>query len=272
MQGVSFRIAIGLLAAALPAFTQTPSVPENGIVNSVTLDRTQPVAAGSIVVIFGSELASAPALADSVPLSTSIAGVSVTFNDIPAAVRQVSPTLMSVQVPWNVQGETATVVVSRNGTASSPRTVALGQYSPGIYAINSLAISNLALALNSDGSLAQPEGAIPGLNSHPAKFGDTVVILATGLGPVDSPPANGAASKDVVRNTLTLPQVMLGGIGAQVNSAALSADLVGVYNVNFTVPDTVPTGGAIALQLQIGGASSPNTTTMAVALPAPASE
>jgi uncharacterized protein (TIGR03437 family) len=272
----SSKISNSLLAwtfALLPVCAQTPAVLDKGVVNSVTQDRAQAIAAGSIVSIFGSELASGAAMADSVPLSTSIAGISVTFNDKPAAIRQVSPTLISVQAPWDLTGESATVVVTRNGVASEARTVPLAAYSPGIYAISNLGISNLALAMNSDGTLAQPEGAIPGLNSRPARFGETVVILATGLGPVDPPaPAVGEASKDVVRNVLNLPQVMVGSAAATVQTATLAANNPGVYHVAVTIPDTAPVGGAIPLQLEIGGFTSPNTTTMAVAMPPPATE
>jgi hypothetical protein len=52
----------------------------------------------------------------------------------------------------------------------------VGPFSPGIFAVN-----NLAIAINSDGSLALPAGAIPGISSHPAKIGDPggLVILCT---------------------------------------------------------------------------------------------
>src|SRR5579863_9129840 len=93
-----------VIAAGLPLLAQTPVIYNSGVVNSVTHDNTQPVAPGSIVSIFGSQLASTAAAADSVPLSTSIAGVSVTFNGYQAAIRLVSPTLISVQVPWETLG------------------------------------------------------------------------------------------------------------------------------------------------------------------------
>ena len=259
------------LLAAIPVLSQTPVISDSGIVNSVTRDSTQPIAPGSIVSIFGSQLASTSATADSVPLSTSIAGVSVTFNGIQAAVRLVSPTLISVQVPWETLGGntsgTASVVVTQNNTPSDAKNVSLAQYSPGIYAIDNLSRSNLALAINSDGSLAQPAGIIPGLNSHPAQTGDTLMLLATGLGPVDSAIANGTASADAIRNALTAPQVMVAGIGATVGSTTLSTNFVGAYQVQITVPDGVGTSDAASLQLQIGGVSSPTTTTIAVTTP-----
>jgi uncharacterized protein (TIGR03437 family) len=265
---LSFAIFI---ATGVSVFAQTPVVSDNGVVNAVTQSRTQPIAAGSIVSIFGSDLASSTALADSIPLSTSIAGVTVKINDVAAPIRQISSTLISVQVPWEVTGDTANVVVTRDGVASAVKSAPLAQFSPGIYAINNLAVSNLALAINSDGSLAQPTGSVAGLNAHPASIGDNVVILATGLGPVNPPPVTGANSKDTVRDVVTPPQVMIGGVGATLISATLSPDQVGVYHVQVTVPDT-SVGNAIPLQLQIGDVSSPSTTTMAVRIPPAAAE
>ncbi|HEY3739945.1 MAG TPA: hypothetical protein VGL53_08870 [Bryobacteraceae bacterium] len=248
--------------------------------NSVTHDNTQAVAPGSIVSIFGSQLAASAATADTVPLSMSIAGVSVTFNGYPAAIRLVSPTLISVQVPWETLGTdpatgapltsgTASVVVTQNGATSNTNTVAVNQFSPGIYAIDNLASSNLALAMNSDGSLVQAVGVVPGLTSHPAQPGDTLMLLATGLGPVDQPIVDGANSADMVRNALTQPQVMIAGVGATVLSATLSPNFVGVYQVQLTVPDGVGTSDMTPVQLQIADLSSPVTTTISVATPMP---
>ena len=254
------------LMTALPLLSQTPVISNSGVVNSVTGDSTQAVAPGSIVSIFGSQLASTTATADSVPLSTSIAGISVTFNGVATPVRLVSPNLISVQVPWETDPtKPGSVVVTQNGVSSAAASVAVAQYSPGLHAIQNLGRSNLALAVNSDGSLAQPTGIIPGLTTHPAQPGDTLMLLATGLGPVDSPISNGTASSDTVRNALTQPQVTVSGIGATVASATLSASFVGAYQVQMTVPGGVGASDAAPVQIQIGGFSSPATTTIAVA-------
>ena len=151
------------LLFTIPAIAQTPVITDGGVVNAVTRDRTQPVAPGSIVSIFGTELAASSATADSVPLSTTIAAVSVTFNNVPAPIRLVSPTLVSVQVPWEAlaAGSTsgsADVVVTRNGVASTTTTVQLAQFSPGIHAIDNLGLSNLALAMNADGTWLRLQG------------------------------------------------------------------------------------------------------------------
>jgi uncharacterized protein (TIGR03437 family) len=185
--------------------------------------------------------------------------------------------MITVQVPWETLGTddsgnpltsgTANVVVTQNGVSSNGTNVAVSQFSPGIYAVENLGSSDLALVVNSDGSLVQAAGLIPGLTSHPAQPGDNLMLLATGLGPVDQPIVDGAASADMVRNALTQPQVNVNGVSASVASATLSASFVGAYQVQITVPDGVGTSDTTPLQLMIGGVCSPATTTISVATP-----
>src|SRR5260370_23160092 len=80
----------------------------------------------------------------------------------------------------------ANVVVTRSGQASAPQSLQVGPFSPGIFAVN-----NIAIAINPDGTVAAAAGAIPGLNTRPAKIGNPVGLetLCTGLGAGD-PPCN----------------------------------------------------------------------------------
>ena len=96
---------------------------------------------------------------------------SVTFNGVPAPLLFVCTGQINAQLPWNVLSSgtagTVNVVVTRNGQASSAQTLSVGPFSPGIFAIN-----NIAVAINPDGSIAAPAGAIPGITTRPAKVGD----------------------------------------------------------------------------------------------------
>ena len=67
------------------------------------------IAPGSIVSIFGANLASQALPASSVPLPTTLGDViSVTFNDVPAALYFVSPGQINAQVPWDVFADPGT--------------------------------------------------------------------------------------------------------------------------------------------------------------------
>jgi uncharacterized protein (TIGR03437 family) len=223
------------------------------------------VAPGSLVSIFGSQLASGLAQADSIPLSTTLNNVSVTFNNIAAPLLFVSGGQINAQLPWNVLSSgttgTANVVVTRSGQASTAQSVPVGPFSPGIFAVN-----NIAIAINPDGTVAAAPGAIPGLNTRPAKIGDPggLVILCTGLGAVDSTPANGAASLDKLRTATTTPTVLIGNKPATVVFAGLSPQFVGVNQINVAIPAGTPTGDKISLQIQVGGVTTSADITMAV--------
>jgi uncharacterized protein (TIGR03437 family) len=189
----------------------------------------------------------------------------VTFNGVPAPLLFVSGGQINAQLPWNVlsSGTTgsANVVVTRNNQASAPQTLQVGPFSPGIFAIN-----NIAVAINPDGSIAAPAGAIPGINTHPAKIGDPggLVILCTGLGAVNPPAVNGAASLDALRTATTTPTVMIGNTAAQVVFAGLSPQFVGVNQINVAIPAGTPTGNAVPIQISLGGVTTSASITIAV--------
>jgi uncharacterized protein (TIGR03437 family) len=250
-------------AAVIAAQAQTPAVTAGGVSNAA--NGISPVTPGSLVSIYGTNLAGGLAQADSIPLATSLSNVSVTFNGVPAPLLFVSTGQINAQLPWNVLSSGTTgsvnVVVTRNGQASAAQSVAVGPFSPGIFAVG-----NIAVAINPDGSLAAPAGAIPGIDTKPAKIGDPggLVILCTGLGAVDSPIANGAASLDKLRTASTTPTVLIGGKPANVIFAGLSPQFVGVNQINVSIPAGTPTGNAVSIQLQMGSVTTTASTTIAV--------
>jgi uncharacterized protein (TIGR03437 family) len=252
-----------MLVAWTGAIAQTPVVVTGGVSNAANGLST--VTPGSLVSIYGTNLAAGLAQADTIPLSTTLNSVSVTFNGVPAPLLFVSGGQINAQLPWNVLSSgtagTASVIVTRSGTASAPQNLQVGPFSPGIFAIN-----NIAVAINPDGSIAAPAGAIPGITTRPAKVGDPggLVILCTGLGAVDSTPANGAASLDKLRTATTTPTVMVGGKPATVVFAGLSPQFVGVNQINVALPAGTPTGNNVSLQISLGTITTDPGVTIAV--------
>lgn len=258
--------ALMIVIAGL-ALAQAPIVTPGGVVNGASFVSGQPITGGSLVSIFGSNFASAVAGADSIPLSTSLGGVTVRFvngnTSTPAPLLFVNSTQINAQVPWNLippnSTQNVSVVVTTGAGSSTPVSVVAGPFSPGIFSVGTL-----AAAQNVDGTLAQPAGSIPGRATHPAKIGDTIIIYATGLGAVDSPIADGdipPAGKLI--NTRTIPVILIGGVMAHVSFSGLSPQFVGVNQLNVEVP-SVATGNSIPLQIQVGGITSPSSITMAV--------
>jgi uncharacterized protein (TIGR03437 family) len=262
--GSAFSKVVVLGAAALAAQAQTPAVAQGGVLNAA--NGLSPVAPGSLVSIYGANLAGGLAQADTIPLSNQLNNVSVTLNGIPAPLLFVSQGQINAQVPWNVlqsgNSGTASIVVTNGANQSSVQNVPVGPFSPGIFAIG-----NIAVAQNvADASVAAPTGAIPGIATHPATIGDPygLAILCTGLGAVDSAIANGANSSDLLRKTTTTPTVLVGGQPVNVVFSGLSPQFVGVNQINVTLPAGTPTGNAVPIQIVIGGITTTNTITIAV--------
>ncbi len=267
-------IVLGLFVS-LAAFCQSPVVSDNGTVNAASFASGQQIAPGSLAAIFGTDLAGTLTLADSIPLSTQLADVTVTFNNIPAPLLAAipgSPSQVNAQVPWQVlpQGMTsgqAMVVVSRGNTASAPKTVQIGPAAPGIFAYPygvGQAIAVLQTNDQRNGSLAAPVGAIAGISCAPAVTGDFIQIYATGLGPVDIPLADGAIALGQIRRTLVSPTVLIGGIPVTPTFSGLSPYFVGVNQINVQIPANAPRGDAIPLQIVAGGITTTSQVTIAI--------
>jgi uncharacterized protein (TIGR03437 family) len=245
------------LLSAVRASAQAPLVEPGGVVDAASF--TAPVVPGSLVSIFGSNLAGTGIAADVIPLPLALGGVSVSFNGIPAPLLYVSPQQINAQLPWEVLTAGPVSVVVSNGTASAPQTVQVAAIAPGLFTVG-----GYALAVNPDGSLAAPAGAIPGIASRAARPGDSLILWGSGFGAVTPPASTGNDSLDTLRVLTTLPTVTIGGLSAQVTFAGLSPQFVGVYQINVTMPSIGIPANAATVQIEEGGVSGAIQTTIAI--------
>lgn len=260
------------LAGAAVCSAQTPVVADGGVLNGASFAKGQPVSPGGLVSIFGTGLVSKLALADSIPLSTSLSGVTVTFGDLPpapllAAVPGVpgqSDDQINAQLPWEIGSGTGVVnvtVKTSNGT-SVPVAVNFAPSMPGIFTA-SAGGRLYAIAVNSsDSSLAWPQG-LASTGSHAAKAGDVLIIYATGLGAVDHTPADGGIPS-ALSQTIAKPSVLFGGVEGVVEFSGLAPQFVGVNQLNVQVPTGVAAGNTVPLQIEVNGVSSSNQVVVAV--------
>jgi uncharacterized protein (TIGR03437 family) len=249
-------VLLGFLAA-IPAMAQ-PQIAPNGVLDGAGFVVGQPVAIGSAVSIFGSQLAVSLQGGDTIPLSTSLNGVQVTFNGIVAPLYFVSPGQINAQVPWELSPGNAAVVVTSQGVSSAPMQTSLARMSPNIFAAG-----NFAIAINSDGTLAAPAGSIPGLTTHAARAGEVLIVYANGLGPVDNPVPTGAPGGAILRRTMTVPVVLIGGQQAEVLFSGLTPQFPGINQLNVVVPNVAP-GDAVPIQLRADGITSSDRVVIAV--------
>jgi uncharacterized protein (TIGR03437 family) len=255
---------------SISVFAQTPVIDSvKGVQNGASFAPGQAVAPGSLVSLFGSNLANSQALASTIPISTKLGTTTVTFNGIPAPLSFVRGDQINAQVPWELSGTSAQVVVTNGSSSSSPLTASLAPAGPGIFAycVDAPACTNnLAIAYgNLDYQFAWTAGSIAGVTTHAAKINDqgTLVILATGLGAVspsiptgDIPPAGKFSS------AVTTPTVTVGGVPAQVVFTGI-VGYVGVFQINIIIQPGTPTGPAVPVQITVNGVKS-NAPTIAV--------
>jgi uncharacterized protein (TIGR03437 family) len=269
----TFTLSVLILGGAMLAFGQTPAIDPSLTVQNQTIApnaRGQAVAPGSLVAIYGTNFASAMAAADTIPLSTKLADVSVTFNGTAAPMVGIAPGLtigsqkvdqINAIVPWGVTPGTAQVSVTRGGASSAVVNVPIASTSPGIFyiATDGAGVNRPLVYNNSDNTFAYPLGVFgTNLKTRPASISkDAVVIWCTGLGAVTVTPPDGAPATDssgqfVESDTKVTPVVLVGGRQAKVLFSGLT-QYPSIYQINITLDPTTPTGDAIPIQVMVGG-------------------
>lgn len=223
-------------------------------------DATVPIAPGEIVTLFGTGFGPAT-LTTNTPQSngyygTQLAGTTVTFNGTPAPIIYTSSTVVSVIVPYEINGlKSASVIVTYNGKQSATDTVPVLQTAPGVFTLDSSGAGQ-ALAVNLDGT-----GTLNG-NSNPIAAGSYILLYATGEGQtipagVDGKPGPTTAPFPMPINTVT---ATVGGKPAVVSYAGGAPGFVaGVMQVNLQIPAGL-TPGVNDVVLTINTLSSPITT------------
>lgn len=250
------RLRLGLLSLAvcLPAAAQAPAIAPNGILNAA--DYTRDIAPGSMVAIFGSNLAPRTTAAAAVPLPKSLEGVAVEVQDTsgvwaPVPLYFVSPGQINVQFPFTSPGSVQVRI--RIGPAySAPASVPLAARAPRIFTKSMDGKGEPTLFHARDFSWVSA--------ANPAAPGEYLVLLLTGLGAVSPAKEAGAPGGDNAANGpinyITDPVFLtFGGQETRAAFAGLMPGFPGVYQINFQVPDTVP-AGVQALQVRTGQAAS----------------
>ena len=226
-------------------------------------------APGSWIEIYGSDLASttrAWTAADFTGASapTSLDGVQVAVAGQPAFVEYVSPVQVNAQLPSGIVAGSLELTVTSGGVTSAPIAVTVNAIEPGLLAPPAFQIggNQYVAAQFSDGTYVLPAGALAGVNSRPAKPGETIVIYGVGFGPVipDTPAGQVASGPSQLAET---PQVQFAGTPAQVSYFGLAPGAVGLYQFNIVVP-AVPASNLVPITFELGGVPLPQTLYAAV--------
>jgi uncharacterized protein (TIGR03437 family) len=222
-----------------------------GVVDAATF--TGPVAPGSLISIFGTNLADFGS-ASSIPLPTSMGSSCVTVNGTAIPLLYTSPTQINAQLPPGLAaGKVTLAVQSANlGLVSSGVQVQVNTVAPGLFAVNSNGTNLAELFHSKDYSLVTL--------SNPATRDEVLILYATGLGAV-SPvvPAGAAGSGNPLSVTTEPITAFVGGHQYDVQFAGLAPGFVGAYQINILVPGDRLNGDNLPVVINAGNVSSSTT-------------
>jgi uncharacterized protein (TIGR03437 family) len=233
--------------------SNTPLINQNGIVNTANYQST--VTPDSIVSIYGTNLASS-ATSSANPLPEVLGGVCVTLNNQPLPLLLTSAGQINVQIPPALAAGKYPLVVRsiQNQAASFSQTVNVSKYAP---AVDVDPTTGQASIYHDDGSLVTP--------NNPGSRDQSLIIYATGLGPT-----TGATVTEGMPSPSN-PMAVTGKVSAYfgdksysqspviVTWSGLSPNIIGVYQINVTVPGTHMTGDQLLVTIAVGGVDSPST-------------
>ncbi len=207
------------------------------------------ISPGSLAVVYGSNLADAMHPISSSTFPSSVAGVSVTVNGVPAPLIYVSPTQINFQVPWETPvGASVPVVVTWNGAQSNPEQVTIAATSsPSFFLseyVNGVAWMTGALA---DGCPTLASECSP-------RSGATYQLWANGLGPVSQALEDGVPAPLAALPTQAGCQLTIGGQPATVLYCGAAPGEI-IDQINFTYPSGVTPGAFTTASLSVGGAT-----------------
>lgn len=214
-----------------------------------------PLAPGTIVQIFGSNLSSAtgqPAFKDG-KLATSYQGASVIIGGVEAPLYFVSPGQINAQVPMElVADKPYQVLVSNNGAFTVPESTDVAAAQPAVAqcpAGNAACPERRIIAQHEDYSLIDA--------ANPARSGEVITIYLVGMG-ITSPSVRSGESSPVspLAWVESKPEVSVDGQPAETIFAGLTPGAVGLYQINLRLPAGLASGDRSLVVTQAGARSN----------------
>jgi uncharacterized protein (TIGR03437 family) len=249
----SGTVTLAAPQAVVAQMITVPYIAPAGILNGVGVTPSSSVAPGSIISIFGQNLASTVQVGPVNPLSQSIAGTTVTVNDLILPLMFVSQGQINAQLPSSLTPGNYTLEIENAGSPNISGTFTAARNAPGLF-FQTINTVNYAMALHADGSMVS--------TASPAVAGETISLLGTGFGPYQQtvldgfyPPNPAPAVEDSVSLSV--------GSAKPTSTSTAAPGFVGVDLTQFDVPSGLASGTSVPVLVTINGVES-NTVMLPV--------
>lgn len=245
--------AAGLAGAAIEiagGVTQgeAPAINPGAVLHIFDPHVGAPLAPGTVVQIYGDRLAPSAAAASTIPLPTSLNGVSLIVGGLPAPLYYVGPGQIDAQLPFELTGTNQyQAIVVNNNALSAPAPFETVPVEPGIAVLG----DGSANAQHADGTSVTA--------AAPAVPGETIVLYLAGMGLLDETVSTGAGSPVTpLAHPAVAPAVTVGGVAVTPSFAGLTPGLVGLYQINLAVPQ----GLRGSVEIAVGQAGRAGSTVL----------
>jgi uncharacterized protein (TIGR03437 family) len=263
---VTFNLTI---TAAGPTLSVSSFLNAASLLNATQNSNTPVLSPCSLAIISAPGLTPDSGIADLTGgpifgrIPKTVNALTVTFGGIPAPILRVAQGVsnpqVTVQVPCEVTpGNSVPVVVNVNGGGTATINIPIAVVSPGILQqVMSDGVLR-AVAVRSDGSFADIGGTDVYDPTNPIRLNEYVRFYLTGLGgttpaigtdDIQNPNADLANVDAVVAGTVIAG--IVNGPTLQVISARAAPDLVGVYEVQVSIPGNAPIGNNVGIYIGI---------------------
>jgi len=250
----------GLVSLRSPSLVRAlldriPVIPTAGIRNAAGETPDLVVAPGSIISVFGKQLAPDYLPGPTGPLAQVLAGTTIRWGTRLLPLLFVSPEQINAQLPFDL-AEGEQVLAVRTGNQPEIKGKAqIVRNAPGLFGFTLDGKFYLA-ATHEDGSVISPDS--------PARRGETITLLGTGFGPYQRPVLDGFPVPMTPANPVADPvDLKIGEAMITPLSAIASPGQIGLVAIKLAINDQVATQREVAITAVVNGRSS-NTAILPV--------
>jgi uncharacterized protein (TIGR03437 family) len=237
-------------AHAITAFTlSVPAISPAGIMTAAGVTPDGTMAPGSLITIYGQNLAPGLELASGNPLPQALGNVTVTVGNYLLPLLFVSQTQINAQLPVELVDGNYALTIQQTGFPDVPGTLTVSRDAPALFTQANPQNLPLGMALHHDGTLVTFDS--------PAKRGEQISIYGTGFGPYATAALDGfaipASPTDNVVDPVTLN---VGGIVKTPDSAVAAPGAVGLVLLKMTITSDLPTATTVNFSVTVNSKSS----------------
>ena len=229
-------------------FERIPAPTPARVRNAAAETPEAAVAPGSLVVIFGANLAPSTGIGEESPPTQTLGGITVWLGDRMLSLLFASPTQINAVLPYGIELGAQTLVVKWPGKPDVQIPFMAARNAPGLFQFP-VGDQVYGIALHEDNSLVT--------SASPARRGETVTLFATGLGPYDRQPPDGfPVPESPVYTLVDTVEVLAADIALEPLWAGAAGGRVGVENLRIRITPELPAATVLPVKVRINGHES----------------